>query len=97
MHAERPVLGVKITTEAEAMLAALPAGLRSRIHGRLSGIAQLAARSEWGNAFTGVRGARALESVLDGFAIRYLVDAAARSVVLVGIEDRRPGVVRIPA
>lgn len=88
---------MKITSEAEAALAALPSGLRSRIHARLEGIAHLAARSEWRSAFTGVRGARALESVLDGFALRYRMDAAAQAVVLVGVEDRREGVVRLPA
>ena len=97
MHGWVSVLGVKISSEAEAALAALPAGLRSRIHGRLEGIAHLAARSEWQSAFTGVRGLRALESVLDGFAIRYVMDAAARAVVLLGVEDRRAGVVRLPA
>lgn len=91
------MLGVKITSEAEAALAALPSGLRSRLQARLLGIAQLAGRSSWGSAFNGVRGARALESVLDGFALRYLMDAAAQAVVLIGVEDRRAGVVRLSA
>jgi len=85
------MLELHITDQAAHHLSRLPRGLNERIRKRLEALGKLASGAPWQTAFVGMRGARTLESVLDGFAMRYSVDAAAQVLVLLSVEDRREG------
>lgn len=91
------MLELHITDQAAFHLSRLPRGLNERIRKRLDAVANVAGGTPWQAAFVGMRGARTLESVLDGFALRYSVDAAAQVLILLSVEDRRESGLRMGA
>ncbi|MDQ3264644.1 MAG: hypothetical protein M3Y59_13420 [Myxococcota bacterium] len=91
------MLELHISDQAAFHLSRLPRGLNERLRKRLDAITNRAVGTPWQAAFVGMRGARTLESVLDGFAMRYSVDAAAQSLTLLLVEDRRDSGSRVGA